>query len=103
MIGTPELNNIEGRVISREATVVNRRSSRRYPIQMELHWKLIRRAKLVTSGDGRTVDFSSDGIIFDAGCSLPDGLDVNLSIRWPVLLNGELPMKLVVSGRIIRC
>jgi len=41
--------------------------------------------------------------MFDAGRPLPAGLDVELSIAWPVLLNDKSPMQLVVSGRIVRC
>jgi hypothetical protein len=69
---------------------------------MRLRWKLIRRRKLLASGGGYTVDLSSAGIRFDAGRPLPIGLDVQLSIAWPFLLNDESPMQLVVSGRIVR-
>jgi hypothetical protein len=41
--------------------------------------------------------------MFDAGRPLPAGLDIELSIAWPVLLNDKSPMQLVVSGRIVRC
>ena len=69
---------------------------------MELRWRLIRRRKLLSSGGGCTLDLSSAGIMFDAGRPLPAGLDVELSIAWPVLLNDKSPMQLSVSGRIVR-
>jgi len=69
---------------------------------LDLRWKLIRRRKVLHTGDGVTVDLSSGGILFDARQSLPVGLDVELSINWPVLLNNVAAMQLVVSGRIVR-
>src|SRR6266567_1545735 len=80
----------------------DRRSDRRYRIQLELRWKLIRRRKLQDSGTGRTIDLSSGGILFDAGRPLPVGLNVELSVSWPVLLQHVAPMQLVVAGRIVR-
>jgi len=33
---------------------------------------------------------------------LPEGLNVELSVNWPVLLHSVAPLQLVVSGRIVR-
>src|ERR1035441_8140317 len=80
-----------------------RRQDRRYRLHMEAKWKLIRRRRLLDTGAGRTVDISSGGIRFDAGRRLPEGLNVELAILWPVLLRNEAPMQLVVTGKIVRC
>jgi c-di-GMP-binding flagellar brake protein YcgR len=80
-----------------------RRQDRRYHLQLDAKWKLIRRRRLLDTGDGRTMDISSGGIRFDAGRRLPEGLNVELSIAWPVLLRNEAPMQLVVTGKIVRC
>ena len=80
----------------------DRRDDRRYQIALDLRWKLIRRRKVLNTGEGSTVDLSSGGILFDSRRSLPVGLDVELSITWPILLNNNAPMQLVVSGRIVR-
>jgi hypothetical protein len=69
---------------------------------LELRWKLIRRKKIQDAGTGRTIDLSSGGVLFDAGRPLPPGLNVELSVSWPVLLHNVAPMQLVVSGRVIR-
>jgi hypothetical protein len=79
-----------------------RRFDRRYQLRLELKWKLIRRRKLQDAGAGSTIDLSSGGILFDATRPLPVGLNVELSISWPVLLHNVAPMQLVVSGRIVR-
>lgn len=81
----------------------DRRDDRRYQIQLEVRWKLIRRRRVLDTGVGHTVDLSSGGILFDPGRQLPVGLNVELAIAWPVLLRNEAPMQLVVSGRIVRC
>jgi hypothetical protein len=80
-----------------------RRHNKRYGIQLDLKWKLVRRCKVLDTGAGRTFDLSSSGIIFYAGRDLPEGLNVDLSIAWPVLLHNVAPLQLAVAGRIVRC
>ena len=62
----------------------DRREDRRYQLQLECKWKLIRRRKVLDTGTGHTIDVSSGGLLFDAGRHLPEGLNVELSIAWPV-------------------
>jgi hypothetical protein len=57
---------------------------------------------VLDTGTGQTVDMSSGGILFDAGRHLPEGLNVELSITWPVLLHNVAPMQLLASGKIVR-
>ncbi|MCX6629143.1 MAG: PilZ domain-containing protein [Candidatus Solibacter sp.] len=80
----------------------DRRQDRRYQLQLELKWKLIRRRRVLDTGTGQTVDVSSGGILFDAGRHLPEGLNVELSISWPVLLHNVAPIQLVATGKILR-
>jgi hypothetical protein len=80
----------------------DRRNDRRYQVALDLRWKLIRRRKVLSTGEGRTVDLSSGGVFFDSGRVLPVGLDAELSIAWPIRLNNVAPLQLVVSGRIVR-
>ena len=81
----------------------DRRQNRRYQLQLDLKWKLIRRRRVLDTGTGQTVDVSSGGICFDAGRHLPEGLNVELSISWAVLLHNVAPMQLVATGKIVRC
>jgi hypothetical protein len=80
----------------------DRRQDRRYELLLDVKWKLIRRRRVLDSGTGQTIDMSSGGILFDAGQYLPEGLNVELSITWPVLLHNVAPMQLVAAGRIVR-
>ena len=86
----------------RDAIGGDRRQNRRYHLQLELKWKLIKRRRVLDMGAGRTVDFSSGGILLDAGCQLPEGLTVELSISWPVLLHNVAPLQLITIGKIVR-
>jgi hypothetical protein len=79
-----------------------RRQDRRYDLQLDMRWKLIRRRKVLETGTGRTVNVSSGGICFEAERNLPAGLDVELSLSWPVMLHKVAPLQLAVSGRIVR-
>ena len=87
---------------SMEDTNGERRKCRRYGIDLDLRWKLIRRRRLLESGVGHTVDLSSSGILFNGDRLLPIGLDVELSISWPVLLSNAVPMQLIVYGQVVR-
>ncbi len=80
----------------------DRRNDRRYRIELDLRWKLIRRRKVRDVGTGRTLDLSSGGVLFDATRPLPVGMNVELSVSWPVLLHNVAAMQLVITGRIIR-
>ncbi len=86
-----------------DAIAGDRRQDRRYQLHLELKWKLIRRRRVLDTGTGHTIDISSGGFLFDAGRRLPDGLNVELSIAWPVLLHNVAPLQLVATGRIVRC
>jgi hypothetical protein len=80
----------------------DRREDRRYAIELALRYKLIRRRRVLEGGKGYTVDLSSGGIMFEAERPLPVGLNVELLIDWPVLLHNVAPMRLLVTGKIVR-
>ena len=92
----------EKRNTETDAIAGDRREERRYEIQLDVKWKLIRRRRVLDTGTGQTIDMSSGGILFDAGRHLPEGLNIELSITWPVLLHNVAPMQLAASGRIVR-
>lgn len=79
-----------------------RRSDRRYDITLNVRWKLIRRRRVLDSGTGITIDLSSGGLLIETDRELPPGLNIELSISWPVLLHNVAPLQLVVAGRVVR-
>ena len=89
-------------LVESDAIGGDRREDRRYELHLELKWKLIRRRRVLETGTGYTVDISSGGFLFDAGRHLPEDLNVELSIAWPVLLHDVAPIQLVATGKIVR-
>jgi len=79
-----------------------RRSDRRYDLALNVRWKLIRRRRVLDSGTGKTIDLSSGGLLLETDRELPSGLNIELSISWPVLLHNVAPLQLVVAGRVVR-
>jgi hypothetical protein len=80
----------------------DRRSDRRYDLRLDLRWKLIRRRRILESGTGSTLDVSSGGVLFETDRPMQVGLNVEMSIAWPVLLHNVAQLQLVVLGRVVR-
>jgi hypothetical protein len=80
----------------------DRRADRRYPILLDLRWRLMHRKRVLDTGEGSTLDLSSGGVRFESSRTLPLGLNLELAISWPVLLHNAAPMQLMVRGRIVR-
>lgn len=78
-----------------------RRRKARFPICRELRYKLMEHGSVVAQGTGETIDIGSGGVFFFTGVALK-GSFVELSISWPVLLEKNTRMRLVVFGRLVR-
>ena len=87
-------------VIARE--FADRRDNRRFPFRQEARYRVVPVGPSSTAGCGRTVDMSSRGVLFTTESKLPLGRLIELSVSWPVKLEGTCPLNLVVSGRIVR-
>ena len=80
----------------------DRRGSNRFEIDQELHFKVLGRINDDGFGEGRTVNFSSSGILFRSDVALPTGRRVELSVNWPAKLDQKCGLKLVARGRVVR-
>jgi PilZ domain len=80
----------------------DRRTGRRYEVTLKLKWRVSRRKRLAETGTGTTIDLSSNGVLFESDQQMPVDGSVELSISWPFLLHGTLPMQLLVTGRVAR-
>ena len=85
-----------------ESHSVDHRSTRRYPITLEVEYKLIRKGRVERLGIGKTLNVSSGGVLFEANESLPAGSAIELLMHWPFLLEGVCPLKLVIHGSVVR-
>ena len=79
-----------------------RRIKWRFSIQQPVRYTAVGRNKVRHTGFGNTVNISSAGVCFTTETTLPVHTFVEVSMDWPVLLNGVCPMKLVIIGRVIR-
>ena len=84
------------------ATEAERRSTRRYPIEHEVHYS-VQDAQTGVVGTGTTVNMSSRGILFTTDQPLSAGSPLTLEVKWPVLLDNAKALKLVTRGRVIWC
>jgi len=88
---------------SRLDSAVERRSSRRFPIEQDVCYRTLdNKVAVPESGTGKTVDISSGGILFGTEQRLRSGKRVEVSVNWPAQLDGGCPLKFVAVGRVVR-
>lgn len=80
----------------------DRRRSRRFPISEEVRFRMIDRRGTVEEGTGVTLDMSRNGLLFATETELTAGRLLEISVNWPVALNGTCPLKLVAVGHVVR-
>lgn len=80
----------------------DRRAADRFPIEREVRYKVLSKKSADEAGVGRTVNMSSNGILFTSEHMLLPGRRLELAISWPAQLNNQTPLKLVARGRVIR-
>lgn len=80
----------------------DRRGADRFPIEREVRYKVLSKKSVDESGVGRTVNMSSNGILFTSEHVLLPGRRLEVSVSWPAQLNNQTPLKLVARGRVIR-
>jgi hypothetical protein len=93
------------KALSEESVTDNsqdRRCKRRYPIELPVHYRIMKNYLVMGTGSGTSLDLSSNGISFTSSSPLKVGSYLELSISWPILLNQSCPLKLVASGRVVR-
>jgi hypothetical protein len=79
-----------------------KRKSNRFPVQQDLRYRAIDHWDGKLTGTGLTLDMSGSGIRFSIQERIPLGRIVEVSVDWPVQLDGTCPLKMVVVGRVVR-
>jgi hypothetical protein len=88
---------------SRLDPTVERRSSKRFPIEQEVQYRILdHKAAAPENGIGKTLDISSGGVLFETAQRLRFGKRVEVSINWPAKLDGNCLLKFVAVGRVTR-
>ena len=81
----------------------DRRAADRFPIEREVRFKVLNRKNADEVGFGKTINMSSNGVLFTTDQYLLPGRRLELSISWPAQLNSTVALKLVARGRVVRC
>lgn len=80
----------------------DRRASDRFPMERDVRYKILNRKTGDEVGAGKTVNMSSNGVLFTTDGFLIPGRRVEVAISWPAQLNSKVALKLVARGRIVR-
>ena len=80
----------------------DRRNIHRFPIEQDVSYKCVRGRKVSTAGSGKTLEISSGELTFTTEQSLQTRQKVEVTVNWPALLDRTCPMKLVISGHVVR-
>lgn len=81
---------------------VERRTKTRYPIELNVKYRTLGRYHRLT-GAGRTGNLSSCGMLIVTDQRMALGARLELNIEWPSLLDGLIPLQMVVVGKVVRC
>lgn len=81
----------------------DRRGADRFPIERDVRFKVLNRKSEEEIGLGKTINMSSNGVLFTTEERLLPGKRLELSISWPAQLNSRIALKLVARGRVVRC
>jgi hypothetical protein len=79
-----------------------RRASVRFPLILDLRYVVVGRRAPSETGSGRIIELSSAGLSFTAERPLSIGQNVDVSIDWPALRDGGVPLQLIMSGNVVR-
>lgn len=95
--------NAARRTVRLPKVLTEQRSHQRYPIELEVEYRLLSKGRSQPRGSGKTRNISSGGVLFEVLGSAPAGGSIEVMVNWPFLLEGVCPLRLVMRGRIVRC
>ena len=88
--------------ISLQNVLSDLRTHQRYPIELEIEYRLLSKGRSERLGSGKTRNISSGGVLLEVAGSPPEGGSIEVMVSWPFLLEGVCPLRLVMRGRIVR-
>jgi hypothetical protein len=93
--------------VSCPSILTERRSKSRYPMDLGVRFRLLFEGSPVLSGAGRTLNLSAGGVLIvsqDVAShdEIGAGTRVEISIGWPALLEGRIPLQLFTIGQVVR-
>lgn len=80
----------------------DRRRRRRYSLNLDLEYAAAGSNSTTHTGKGRTIDISSNGILFQVEDCPDMGERIRLTLWWPARLNSGCSLRLVLDGVVVR-
>ena len=80
----------------------DRRNSDRFQIERDVRYRVLSKRAGEETGEGKTVNISSSGVLFTTQHMLLPGRRMELSISWPAQLDNKTALRLVARGRVVR-
>jgi hypothetical protein len=78
------------------------RTSRHYPVNAEVEFRLISTAQVGTYRRGRIVKLSTTDLMLECDSLLQTGLEIELMIKWPARRGRGKEILVHLVGRIVR-
>jgi hypothetical protein len=85
-----------------QQNLLDRRSRVRYPLELPVFYRSLERRR-PQAGQGWVMNMSSGGVLVSSPHQIDAGTGLELSIEWPYLLEGRIPLQLVATGKVVRC
>ena len=106
-IGTTGFDKTFGGAATAVATAhldgnADRRAADRFPIEREIRYRILGKRGNPDEGIGKTINISSNGVLFTTDKILIPGKRIEVSISWPAQLDNRCQLKLVAKGRVAR-
>jgi len=79
-----------------------RRVGNRFPIVCEVRYKTLSSKGVPESGFGQTVNISRGGLLLESETPPTPGKRVEISVSWPIRLDGKCPLQFVAQGKVVR-
>ena len=95
------VKNSEPNAFSRTFSV-ERRSKIRFPLQLPVSYRTLGPGS-TCSGEGWVVNMNRGGVLVSSRHETRVGARIELSIEWPSLLYGRVPLRFVTVGTVVRC
>jgi hypothetical protein len=78
----------------------DRRTARRYPLQLSVEYKARSRNRGLWIGQGETRNISDKALLLTTNAALPVASAVELAIHWPVA-SGDCRLDLTITGTVL--
>ena len=79
-----------------DPAVKSKRRQRRFPISIPVKYIVGK-----VAGEGVTCDIGSDDLLIKSKRVLPQGERILVTLDWPAMLDGRLPLRLEIQGKIL--